>query len=223
MKTKMVLTNALAGLIAISSLQAAEAQDSTATTATNLTMPVRSEAQLNAESASPSAYYASDAAGSLKTMQQPGTGDLQEKVLMKINQQLAQGSLSPAQASALKTQLNHINATESWYKSFGTAIPKAVLDNNNQSLTEMSASITHKQQISLASENALHEDVDQLISRNLATNHISSSQAEKYYLRLAEIESNLETAKNSGLTAQQTSIMNSSLTQMKSELSIKSH
>jgi hypothetical protein len=42
-------------------------------------------------------------------------------------------------------------------------------------------------------------------------------------LRLAEIESNLESAKNSGLSAKESSAINNSLAQMKSELTRKNH
>ncbi len=171
-----------------------------------------------------SSTYDAETADSLKSTHQKGTSDLQQKVLMKINQHLVDGWISPAVASQLKSQLNNVNASESWYRSFNEPIPASLIEKNNQALAEMSKAMVSKQKVSVASDNALHEDVDQLISRNLAGNHISSSQAEKYYQRLAEIESNLESAKsNNESSVDQSKAFSKTLDQIKSELSGKSH
>lgn len=206
MIAKVVLTSILSGLIALTSLQSAAAQGDSGATAIDQT-------------GSSSAYFAADTAYSLRSTHQPGTAALQEKALMKINQQLSQGSLSPAQASELKTKLNNVNATESWYKSFNTPIPASVLVTNKELIAHIDSDLKQKPQTSIATANALHEDVDQLISRKLASNSISSSQAEKYYMRLAEIESTMESAKAAGgLSNEQSRVVKNGLTQIKTEL-----
>jgi hypothetical protein len=164
--------------------------------------------------AKPEAMYVS-----FKSLAQQGTAELQAKTLMQINQELTQGSLSPGEASELKTQLDKVNAGESWYRSFNSPIPAAVTDKSKVQIAAINSALLRKPQAPSVTENALHEDVDQLISRALAGNRISSSQAERYYLRLAEVESNLQSAKsNHGLSADQSIAINKTIKQMKDEL-----
>jgi hypothetical protein len=59
-----------------------------------------------------------------------------------------------------------------------------------------------------------------MIGQALAQNKISSSEAEKYYLRLAQIESNIESAKSDkGSGRYDAAAMSKSLAQLRAELS----
>lgn len=82
------------------------------------------QAQMETISSTPTPPLANNMGGQLNWMDQPGTRELQDNVLMQINQALVNGWLSPDDASQFKTQLNKINDQESWYQSFRAPIPK---------------------------------------------------------------------------------------------------
>jgi hypothetical protein len=127
----------------------------------------------------------------------PGTAKLQAQVLMRVNQALSQGSISAADASNLKDQINRLGDTESWYKTLEKPIPASLVQEDTRVLTQLSTDLekNHPLKPELNSADALHTNIDELISSALAQNKITSSQAEGYYSRLAQIESNLETLK----------------------------
>jgi len=127
----------------------------------------------------------------------PGTGKLQLQVLIQINQALSRGAITAAEASNLKEQLNGWNDKESWYTSLHEPIPASLVQENTRLLTAMSADLTKEHPLKQApsSADAIHTKIDELISGALARNKITSSQAERYYSRLAEIESNIESSK----------------------------
>ena len=152
-------------------------------------------------------------------VRQIGTDKQQNDVLMQINSGLVNGSISPAQASQFKDELNKINDKESWYKSFNTAIPANLKQENVSLLNQISSKLKPQATKSAATQVALHGDVDELIGSALAKNHISSGQAESYYLRLAQLESNIESTKNNPATPSSEIIdTNKQLAQLKSEL-----
>jgi hypothetical protein len=151
-------------------------------------------------------------------MHQAGTAALQQKVLMKINTALINGSLSAAEASEWKAKLNKVNEEESWYKSLNKPISQALISKDTSILTEMEGALAPRHKALDAAESALHFDVNESISDALAHNRISSIEAEKYYMRLSQNESHLEDMKaNKG--DEQSSKVNSDLAKIKSELS----
>jgi predicted RNA-binding protein associated with RNAse of E/G family len=84
-------------------------------------------------------------------------------------------------------------------------------------LKEMSQKLQPKNLPSANAANSLHTDIDELISNALAKNRISSNQAEAYYLKLAQIESNLESTKTGQVSNEKTA-MDKSLNQLRIEL-----
>jgi hypothetical protein len=148
-----------------------------------------------------------------------GTAELQEKVLIKINEGLVSGWLSPVKSSQFKNQVNKINEQESWYRSFSKEIPVSITEKDTTLLNQLSQKLEPKPLLSVTPANALHADIDDLIAKALARNLISSSDAEKYYLRLAQIESNLENSKrNQAAGSDQKAVMNKDVSLLKSEL-----
>ncbi len=198
MKRIIIIISTITLLLAISSVRNAQAQ--TDTTANTPTPPLTNTigSQLN-------------------WLNQPGTRELQDKVLMQINQGLVNGWLSPDQASQFKTQLNKVNDQESWYQSFRAPIPQVLMQKNIALLKEMSQKLQPKNLPSANAANSLHTDIDELISNALAKNRISSNQAEAYYLKLAQIESNLESTKTGQVSNEKTA-MDKSLNQLRIEL-----
>lgn len=172
------------------------------------------------DSLSRPASYASGGGDSINWTNDSGTAVQQSKVLMDINRQLMLGAISPAEATELKGQLDRINASESWYKSFNSAVPQDIANSNATKLSQLSAQVLAKKPLSASSVSALNEDIDQLISRGLASNHISSSQAANYYMRLAELESGLQGDLQNGMQGGQSS-STASLLQLKADLTGK--
>jgi len=123
----------------------------------------------------------------------PDTTELQVRVLMRVNEALRRGSLSVAQASNLKDQLNQWSSNENWYKSANQPIPASLVKENTQLLSKLCAALEKRQAPMQSSTDALHTNIDELIRTALSRNVITSSQAEAYYSRLAQIESNIET------------------------------
>jgi len=122
------------------------------------------------------------------------TSELQDRVLRKINEALSRGSISTVEATNFKEQLNNLNNTESRYRSLNLAIPTEVVQQNTQLLSELSLKLEQRLPIKpeISGADTLHVEIDDLISRALAQDKITSLQAEKYYSQLAQIESNLE-------------------------------
>jgi hypothetical protein len=150
---------------------------------------------------------------------QKGTAELQLKVLKKINYELTNGSLDPEKASAFKSQIDRLNDRESAYRSLGNVIPLSIVESNCSALHVIAAKLHRVLPDKTSVANSLRGDIDAMISRALAQNRISSGDAEKYYLRLSQIESNLVSAhsdKESG--AYQAAAMNKSLEELKSDI-----
>lgn len=145
----------------------------------------------------------------------PGTDLLQDKVLMQINSGLVNGWLTIDQASEYKAELNKLNEEETTYKSVRMQIPASLIEANTKALNEMSQLLKPKALSMAKAENSLHSDMDELISNALAHKRISSSAAEKYYMRLAQIESKMESTKGNPM---EVSVLNSNLTALKAEL-----
>ncbi len=167
----------------------------------------------------PSTYLVDNMVEPANLIAPQGTAELQEKVLIKINEGLVSGWLSPDKASQFKVQVNKINEQESWYRSFSKEIPVSITEKDTTLLNQLSQKLEPKPLLSVTPENALHADIDDLIAKALARNLISSSEAEKYYLRLAQIESNLEHSKrNQADASDQMNAVNKNLSLLKSEL-----
>ena len=197
MKSNILVSGFVSGLIALSAVQS-----------------VSAEADSNAQAAP-----RPDSVGKAVQFQdQQGTAELQEKLLTKINDGLVNGSLSPAEASQLKIQLNKLNDQEAWYKSFNTEIPSEVILKDTEVLHESIRNLQPKSAVTAHTETALHGDIDELIGKALANNHITSGEAEKYYLRLAQLESNLESIKRSSTSPETGAQVNSNLREMRAEL-----
>ena len=107
MNKRIIVNQALALLLMTTGMQAAAAQ---------VGQPVPPEP---VQSDSP----ADNIGHPIDWIHQVGTDELQQSVLMQINAALANGCLSATEASHWKRDLNNINAQESWYKSFDTAVP----------------------------------------------------------------------------------------------------
>lgn len=155
-------------------------------------------------------------------LSQKGTGNLQYKVLVQINEALVNGAISSADAADLKRQVDVLSDSESWYKSVSSAIPSSVVEKNTQLLNALSEKIQSQSQPKLQSvprtANSLHNDIDDLIGHALAHDYITSSQAEKYYLRLAQLESTIENSKIDPSLTKQQETAEQQLAQLKSEL-----
>jgi len=152
---------------------------------------------------------------------QVGTADLQEQVLMEINASLANGTIAPDDAANWKTRLNTLNRQESWYKSVNKPIPQAVVDTDKVMLVAMEQQLRTKQPVKAIHSNdqGSHCHVNESIADALAHNKISSSDAEKYYLRVAEQESTAESLKSSGSESkEQTAAINNELCRLKAKL-----
>jgi len=131
---------------------------------------------------------------SYPTVNSSDTSELQNKVLMKINEQLTRGSITADQASNLKDELNQLSESESWYKSMNQVTPASVVQQDTESLNKLLTKLCKGQTTKpvVSARDALHSDIDELVSKLLAGNKIGSNQAEVYYSRLAQIESVLE-------------------------------
>jgi hypothetical protein len=158
----------------------------------------------------------------VRDLSQKGTGKLQEKVLAQINQGLIDGTISSSDAAEFKRQIDEWSDSESWYKSVNSAIPAYVVEKNTKLLNALSEKVQTESQPKVQSYaktgNSLHNDVDDLIGRALAHDYISSSQAEKYYLRLAQIESIVENSKHNSVLSKQDQIAQQQLKELRSEL-----
>jgi len=199
MKTSIILSAIVGSFIAVNSIQAAQSQVQTA-----------SEPEFPP--------IVDSIAHPVNQSNQKGTEELQEKVLMQVNQGLVNGWLSAADAAELKSRLNKLSDNESWYRSMNSAIPASVTATNTRLLNEMSNKLQPKVHQTAGAKNALHSDIDDLIGNKLASNHISSSDAEKYYLRLAQIESNVENSKDNPASSGYDAVVSKELRQLKSEL-----
>jgi hypothetical protein len=229
MKTRTIIAS-IVSLIAITSAQTSSVEAQQVQTQQALFQQTQSEevlteliatqqVQHNQISDSQSPYLSDSISHPLTQLNQQGTGDLQEKVLMQINEGLFNGSLSASNASQFKNQLNKLNDQESWYKSLNSPIPATLAQKNTVLLNEMMQRLQPKPVESAKTENALHSDIDELVSKALARNHISSGEAEKYYLRLAQIESNIEsTKKDPADLGNVSAATHRDLSQLKSEL-----
>jgi hypothetical protein len=175
------------------------------------------QASFAASSDSSVVSYASGGGDSINWTNNSGTIVQQGKVLMDINRQLMSGAISPSEATELKGQLDRINASEAWYKSFNSAVPQDISTANAAKLSQLSAQVLNKKQLAPTNVSALNQDIDQLINRGLAANHISSSQAANYYMRLAELESGMQGDKQNGAQGGQ-STSTASLFQLKADL-----
>jgi hypothetical protein len=158
----------------------------------------------------------------VRDLSQKGTGTLQGKVLAQINQGLFDGTISSAKAADLKRQVDELSDSESWYKSVNSAIPAYVIERNTKLLNALSEKVQlesqPKPQLYAKASNTLHSDVDDLIAHALEHNYITSGEAEKYYLRLAQIESTIENSKHASAVTQQDEIAHQQLAELKSEL-----
>jgi hypothetical protein len=183
-------------------------------------LPVFGQIDSRAEKNSTAAQQSDSLNTPLNFFAQHGTSELQLKVLKEINHDLQAGSLTPEQASDFKGELNKINDSESGYQSVGHLIPMPLVEKNTSEIKAISSKLHRAPPLKTSGSNALHYDVDDMISRALARNKITSSEAETYYLRLAQIESNMESAKTdraSGL--EDAAAMDKSLAQLRAELS----
>jgi hypothetical protein len=158
----------------------------------------------------------------VRDLSQKGTDKLQETVLTQINQGLIDGTISSADAADFKRQIDELSDSESWYKSVNSAIPAYVVEKNAKLLNALSEKVQSESQPKLQSYakagNSLHNDVDDLIGHALAHDYITSSEAEKYYLRLAQIESTIENSKHIAALTKQNEIAHQQLKELKSEL-----
>ncbi len=202
MDKRIIVERALSCMIAIASVQAAQAQNA----------PVDQQ---------PSPYLPDSISHPIHKPAQ-GTGKLQQQVLIQINDGLINGWLSAAAASQFKSELNKLNDTESQYVSLNSQIPQDLIDRNTLILNEMRRDIYPRTVKSATTTNSMHSDIDELISKALASNHITSGQAESYYLRLAQAESNLESTKegSAGFSAEREAT-DKTLQQLKAELLLK--
>jgi hypothetical protein len=147
---------------------------------------------------------AGDADGLLKPVgadKQRGTGELQEHILGRVNDGVVNGWLTPAQASDLKKDLNRINEHETLYRAQNSEIPASVLAEDEKQLHAVEMKISAAQQGARKSSGGIvqaadHSQVDMLIAKALTNHRISSEEAEKYYLRLAELDSLSESVKH---------------------------
>ncbi|HEY9717248.1 MAG TPA: hypothetical protein V6C69_07260 [Trichormus sp.] len=158
----------------------------------------------------------------VRDLSQKGTGKLQEKVLAQINQGLIDGTISSADAAEFKRQIDEWSDSESWYKSVNSAIPAYVVEKNTKLLNALGERVQTESQPKLQSYtkagNSLHNDVDDLIGHALAHDYITSGQAEKYYLRLAQIESIIENSKHNPVLTKQDEIAHQQLKELRTEL-----
>jgi hypothetical protein len=183
-------------------------------------LPALAQMDTRAETSDTAVQQSDSLANPLIFYCQHGTSELQLKVLKEINHDLQAGSLTPEEASDYKGELNKINDSESGYQSVGHLIPMPLVEKNTREIQEIGAKLHRALPLKTSGSNALHYDVDDMIARALAKNKISSSEAERYYLRLAQIESNLESAKNDKASGRYNAAeMDKSLAQLRAELS----
>jgi len=205
MKTRIITTSMIGLLIALStSIQ-----------------PLQAQMQFEAPTQPQSPAISDSITHPLNWEDRQGSKELQEKVLMRINQAVVEGTLSAADAAELKSRLNQVSDQESWYKTENTEIPAQVTESNTKVLGELNTKIASVPRLSADAENALHTDIDEMISKALAKNHISSSDAEKYYMRLAQVESNIENARRSQTLSTQWTSLAADLRTLKTELQPK--
>jgi hypothetical protein len=162
-----------------------------------------------------SLYVIDSVVPTLNFASQSGTDELQTKVLTKINNGLVQGWLSPAEASQFKTKLNAVNNLESWYKSFNDPIPNALIQHDTALLNELASALQPRVVPSPNVVSGQHTDVQALIDNALAKNQISSNQAQQYFMRLAQIESDLQ---STSAVSGQSALANQNLQDLKTEL-----
>ena len=182
--------------------------------------PALAQLDIRAEQSNSSVQQTDSFKDPLNFSAQHGTSELQLKVLKEINHDLQSGSVTPEEASDYKAELNKINDSESGYQSIGHVIPMPLVEKNTRDIQAMSAKLHRATPLKTSGSNALHYDVDDMISRALARNKITSSEAERYYLRLAQIESNMESAKTDKASGADDALaMAKSLAQLRAELS----
>ena len=110
---------------------------------------------------------------------------LQQQALKKINRALSRGSLTPEEASDFKEQLNDIGAKETWYKSLAFPVPAELIKADIEKIESLNTAVSKNSKLSLNTSQAsddTHSDIHKLISRALANNKISNSQAENIIL-----------------------------------------
>ena len=180
-----------------------------------------STAQVTAAPSYPREYRVDSLIESPRVLNQEGTSSQQEQLLMKINTGLINGSISPEEASRFKNQLNQVSDQESWYRSLNSQIPASIVEQNKTLIAQISQKLQPDVVRSATTNNSLHADIDDLIGAALARNAISSSDAEKYYMRLAQIESNLSTTKSAKASAAQQAGSSSDLRALRAELANK--
>ena len=186
----------------------------------SFSLPALAQMDTSAERSNSSVQQKDSLENPLNFSAQHGTSELQLKVLTEINHDLMAGSLSPEQAGDYKTELNKINDQESGYQSLGHLIPRSLVEKDTREIRAIGAKLHRVPPLKTSGTNALHLDVDDMIGQALAQNKISSSEAEKYYLRLAQIESNIESAKSDkGSGRYDAAAMSKSLAQLRAELS----
>lgn len=154
------------------------------------------------------------------------TTGLQSEVLIKVNDALAHGVISPREASDLKDRINGWSNEESWYISGHKTVPQSVIDENTARLTALAEEVDKKQPSKAVgiTADALHIKLDELISGALAKNKISSLQAERYYSRMAELESDMETVQRDGGTrSQEMAAVNDRLSTLEADIRTAAH
>jgi hypothetical protein len=125
---------------------------------------------------------------------QNGTEQLQDNVLMKINDALVNGSLSISEASKLKEMLNRIDQRETAFISSSQKIPAPLIERDKQDIAAIATELQGNTSETTTKQLTMSGDVGDLISKALAKNHISSKEAEQYYMRLGQIESDVSKA-----------------------------
>jgi hypothetical protein len=152
---------------------------------------------------------------------------LQGQILVKINQALSRGLVSPEQATDFTSQLNKINEQEVWYKSRGLSAPQDTLNADIEFLKALSADIDKQlpqkafRFNSSQSNNptATYIELHKMIANALTQGKISYSEAEEYYFELEQIESNIENLNNNPLGSSFDRLtLNNALQQLKNNL-----
>ncbi|HEY9776485.1 MAG TPA: hypothetical protein V6C81_22175 [Planktothrix sp.] len=152
----------------------------------------------------------------------PSTRDLQRQVLLKVNSALTHGTISVTEASDMKSELDSLSESESWYQTLDKPAPAEMLQEHNKRLNEMSAKLDKNPPALTVvdAQDALHGDVEDLISTALEKNKITSHQAETFYSRLAQIESGLQAPRDgSDRSTSEVASLTKELHQMKAQLS----
>src|SRR5580700_5816115 len=118
MKTQIILLATLS-LLAGSSLASASAFDETSVSAFDKVRPL--------------------VPTEVARLQAPelNTRDLQKQVLIKVNSALTHGTISVAEATDLKGQLDSLGESESWYQTLDKPVPQEVFEQHKQTLNAM--------------------------------------------------------------------------------------